>query len=291
MIRSRTDIARSYQPVPPFLTILPIPAFARARVWRATARLAEAPQARRRRPQRVLTVTQRLGFAFRINDKTVFRGGYGIFYPTSAAQCIRDALESAPFNQGRTKDNRPDLGQPLLGFPGGLNGHGISPLTGGRLLAASTVLSANVIPFNLHQPRIHQFNFTFERELGRNIGLRISYLGTRMQRLIAGQDLNEIVPSSTPFGTTIGDGVTICDPFNNGDCDLSPADIARRPFPELGDFLASYGNIGNGKSNALQIQVTRRFTAGFSFDASYTLLDQKSNVGDAADSGVGGGDR
>jgi hypothetical protein len=229
----------------------------------------------------------RLGFAFRVNDKTVFRGGYGIFYPTSAAQGIRDALESAPFNQGRTKDNHPESGQALLGFPGGLNGHGISPVTGGRLLAASTTPSANVIPFNLHQPRIHQFNFTFERELGRNIGVRISYLGTRMQRLIAGKDLNEIVPSSTPFGTTIGDGVTICDPFNNGDCDLSPADIARRPFPELGDFLASYGNIGTGKSNALQLQVTRRFTAGFSFDASYTLLDQKSNVGDAADSSLG----
>lgn len=229
----------------------------------------------------------RLGFAFRVNDKTVFRGGYGIFFPTSAAQGIRDALESAPFNQGRTKDDRPDFGLPLLGFPGGINPRGISPVTGGRLNAASTIPSANVIPFDLHQPRIHQFNFTFERELGRNIGVRVSYLGTRMQRLIAGEDLNELVPSSTPFATTVGDGVTICDPFNNGDCDLSPADLARRPFPELGDFLASYGNIGNGKSNALQIQVTRRFTAGFSFDASYTLLDQKSNVGDAADSSLG----
>jgi hypothetical protein len=227
----------------------------------------------------------RLGFAFRLNDKTVFRGGYGLFYPTSAAQGIRDALESSPFNQGRTKNNV--AAAPLMGFPGGLNGHGFSPLTGGRLTAASTVPSVNVIPFNLHQPRIHQFNFTFEREMGHNVGVRISYLGTRMQRLIAGKDLNELVPSSIPFATTTGDGVTICDPFNNGDCDLSPADLARRPFPELGDFLASYGNIGKGKSNALQIQVTRRFSAGLSFDASYTLLDQKSNVGDAADSSLG----
>ncbi len=233
----------------------------------------------------------RLGFAFRINEKTVLRGGYGLFYPTSAAQGIRDALESAPFNQGRTKTDAPQRGLPLLGFPGGINAHGISPLTGGRLLAGSTVPSTNVIPFNLHQPRIHQFNITFERELGHDIGIRVSYLGTRMQRLIAGQDLNELPPSAVGFGTHGFDedgNIVICDPTGDSgiDCDSS-IDAARRPFPELGDFLASYGNIGKGKSNALQIEVTRRFTKGLSFDASYTLLDQKSNVGDAADSSLG----
>ena len=34
----------------------------------------------------------RLGIAWRVTDKTVLRGGYGVFYPTSSAQGIRDAL-------------------------------------------------------------------------------------------------------------------------------------------------------------------------------------------------------
>lgn len=230
----------------------------------------------------------RVGFAWRMTEKTVLRGGYGLFYPTAAAQGIRDALESSPFNQGLTKDTR---GTPLQGWPGGLNGHGISPVSGGRVrtlgLTDFTSIAANAIPFNLHQPRIEQYNITLERELGFNTGLRVSYLGTRMRRLIGGIDLNEIPPNDIPFATTTGDGVTPCDPINNGDCALSDADIARLPFPELSDFLASYGNNGKGRSNALQIEVTRRFSRGLLFDASYTLLDQKSTVGDQGDSSLG----
>ena len=44
----------------------------------------------------------RLGIAWRVNDKTVLRGGYGFFFPTSAAQGMRDAMATNPFNQTRT---------------------------------------------------------------------------------------------------------------------------------------------------------------------------------------------
>jgi outer membrane receptor protein involved in Fe transport len=41
----------------------------------------------------------RLGFAYRLGDKSVLRAGWGFFYPTSAAQGIRDAIGTNPFNQ------------------------------------------------------------------------------------------------------------------------------------------------------------------------------------------------
>lgn len=223
----------------------------------------------------------RLGAAFRLNEKTVLRGGYGMFFPTAAAQGARDAFESSPFNQSREKR----VG--MQGWPGGINGHGISPLSGGVLRTAPEI-SVNAIPFDLQQPRIEEFNFTFEREVGWNTGIRVSYLGTRIHGTIGGIDLNELKPSDNPFATTIGDGVTPCDPLNNGDCDFSSADLARRPFPELGSFMASYGNLGEGHSNALQVELTRRFAKGFALNASYTLLDQKSNGLDVAESSLGG---
>jgi outer membrane receptor protein involved in Fe transport len=225
----------------------------------------------------------RLGLAYRINENTVLRGGYGIFYPTSAAQGQRDAFASSSFNQRITKNST--AAAPLAGLPGGINARGTTPFTGGTVQVQG--LSINAIPTDLQSPRIQQFNATLERELGWNTGLRVSYLGSRMSGLIAGIDLNLLEPNSTPFGTTTGDGVTPCDPsqFN---CIETAADRARRPFPAFGDFLASYGNIGSGRSHALQIEANRRFSRGLTFNVSYTLLDQKSDGLDVGASSLGG---
>jgi hypothetical protein len=229
----------------------------------------------------------RLGVAWRLGDKTVLRGGYGVFYPTSSAQGIRDALASSPFNHGLTKTSTAAL--PLGGFPGGLTAPGVTPFTGGRLNAFDAAPEANSIPIDLQQPRIEQFNATFERELPLQTAVRVSYLGTRMHGLIGGIDLNMLPPSDVPFGTHGFDddgNIIICDP-NEGNCDAS-IDAARRPFPELGTFLGRYGNFGSGRSHALQLEVNRRFANGLTFNASYTLLDQKGSGFDTGNASLGG---
>src|SRR6266542_1305341 len=229
-------------------------------------------------------IAPRLGVAWRVNDNTVVRGGYGIFFPTSAAQGIRDAFGSTPFNQGRRRRTR--LGLSLGGWPGGLTPAGQVPISGGALDAASTVPSANLIPFDLQQPRIQQYNVTFERELGWKTAVRVSYLGSRLTGLVGGIDLNLLPPSNVPFGTRDEDGnPCVPDDFN---CEISDADRARLPFPELGTFLLSYGNFGSGRSHAMQVELNRRFAGGLTFNASYTLLDQKGSGFDTANSSLGG---
>ncbi len=233
-------------------------------------------------------IAPRLGVAWRLNDDTVLRGGYGIFFPTSAAQGLRDAFGSTPFNQGRRRRTRGAVSPG--GWPGGLTPAGQTPISGGSLDAASTVPSANLIPFNLQAPRIEQYNVTFERELGFKTGVRVSYLGSRLHGLIGGIDLNLLPPNDVPFGTHGFDddgNIVICDPNGDIGCDGS-IDAARLPFPELGTFLLSYGNFGSGRSHAMQVEVNRRFSRGFTFNASYTLLDQKGSGFDTANSSLGG---
>jgi hypothetical protein len=226
----------------------------------------------------------RFGLAWMVTDKMVLRGGYGLYYPTSAAQGIRDPIATNPFNQGLTK--RAAEGNPIQGWPS--NGqHGISPISGGAVQGFGNTPAVNVVPFGLQQPRIQQWNVTLERQLPWNTAVRASYLGTYMTGLIAGVDLNEIQPSDQPFGTTIGDGVTPCDPYQ-GNCDYSPADLARQRFPGLGDYVLSYGNFGHGRSHAFQTEVNRRFASGLMFMFSYTYLDQRSTGLDTGNSSLGG---
>jgi hypothetical protein len=222
----------------------------------------------------------RIGFAYRLGDKSVIRAGWGFFYPTSAAQGIRDAIGTNPFNQGVTTRTT------LEGWPSPTQ-DGISPITGGTIKGAGNVPTANAIPLNIQTPRIQQYNVTFEREIVRDGVLRVSYLGTHMGGLIAGKDLDELAPNNTPFGTTQGDGVTICDP-TQFDCAYSPQDLARLPFPLIGEFLLTYGNFGHGNSNSFQTEFTRRYRSGLMLDMSYTYLDQKSDALDTANSSLGG---
>jgi len=149
------------------------------------------------------------------------------------------------------------------------------------------------VPFDIHQPRIHQYNATFEREIGWGNAVRFSYLGSTMHGLIAGKDLNLIAPSNAPFGTNTVDEDTnepngICDPVNNGDCGFSNEDFSRYRFPALGDFLLSYGNFGHAQMNAFQTTLEHKYSHGFLFSFSYTYLDQKSTALDTGNSSLGG---
>jgi len=229
----------------------------------------------------------RVGAAFRLTDKSVIRGGYGFYYPTSAAQGIRDPIATNPFNQAITKGTVDAVNNPLQPWPG--FAHGFSPLSGGDVTTNFGALpSINAVPVGLQEPRVQQYNITFERELARDTAIRFSYLGTYQSGLIAGVDLNEIEPNDTPFGTTIGDGVTACDPVDNGDCLPSAADQARQPFPGLGDFLSSFGNYGHARSDAFQTQFEHRYSHGLMMNLSYTYLSQRSSALDTENSSLGG---
>jgi hypothetical protein len=223
----------------------------------------------------------RLGLAYMLSSRIVLRGGYGLYYPTSAAQGIRDPIATNPFNNARTNNN------PTGGWPTPGETAGTSPNTGGTLKPFGNTPTANYVPVDLRNPRTQQWSVTYEQQIPWQSSIRFSYIGAKQTGQIVGRDINMIPPSDNPFGTTTGDGVTPCDPINNGDCAYSDADAARLKFPALGDYVLGYGNLGHSLTKSFQTQVQRQ-AKGIFFSLAYTYLDQNSSGLDLGNSSLGG---
>ena len=198
----------------------------------------------------------RAGFAYRIGSdaKTVLRGGFGIFHPTGAAQGARDIMSRNPFRYSITR-NRATLQ------------HGFTTGT----VSTSQGFGNQGLDINLESPDIYQYNLTVERELPGDVGLRVSYLGSTMKKLLVTREANSVQASAVPLG----------------DINEDPDAIARLPYPLYGTFLNMTTNAGEGQFNALQLELNRRFRRGFALNAAYTLADSDSNAPDSGNSTIG----
>lgn len=231
-------------------------------------------------------INPRFGFAYRINNTSVLRGGWGIFTPTSTAHVIRDPLATNTFNQTYTLRSVAG-GAPLNGWPTPSEAAGTSPNTGGTASGFGNTPTANNVPLDLKNPRLQQWNLTFEQQLPSQWSVRASYIGAYITGEVTGRDLDMIAPSDNLFGVTTGDGVTICDPANLGNCAYSPADKARLRFAALGDYVTAFGNNGHGLTASGQAQIQHQ-AKHLTLSIAYTYLDQKSTGVDADQDSLGG---
>ncbi|HET7697632.1 MAG TPA: TonB-dependent receptor [Vicinamibacterales bacterium] len=201
-------------------------------------------------------ISPRLGFAQRLDDsnKTVLRGGFGIFHPTGAAQGARDIMSRNPFRY-TIRFSRPRLQQ---GFSSGTR-------------TESLGFGNQGLQLDLELPDIYQYNLTLERELPGGLGARVSYIGSTMKKLLVHRDYNTVQASAVPLGNV----------------DSDPAARARLPFPIYGTFMDITENRGEGQFNALQLELQRRFSGGLAVNAAYTLAGSDSNAPDSGNSTIG----
>jgi hypothetical protein len=197
----------------------------------------------------------RVGFAYRIGgeDKTVLRGGFGIFHPTSAVQGFRDQLAA---NQFRYTVRRSG---------GGLQ-HAYSQGSGEP--ANDDFGVVGIFP-DTQLPDIYQYNLTLERALPGDIGLRASYIGSTMRKLLVTKEYNSVPASTEPFDL------------------YSPDENAKRPFPLYGYYMTMTENTGSGQFHAGQLELQRRFRNGLGINIAYTLAHSSSNAPDSGNSSIG----
>ncbi|MDP2996768.1 MAG: TonB-dependent receptor [Bryobacterales bacterium] len=203
----------------------------------------------------------RIGFAFRFDNRTVIRSGYGIYY--GGVDHIGDRFLhcSAPFfyQSGFNTDSITPVIVLRDGFPAGATSSGVSNL--------QTISQDRTN----RSPYSQQWNFTIQREIAKDLSLELGYAGTKGNRLLQRYDSN--APEPGPGNINARRPVTRLEVPGLSYVIPSLADTFRREFS------------ANSNYHALQLKVEKRMSRGLSLLASYLWSKTISDARGGADAG------
>jgi outer membrane receptor protein involved in Fe transport len=201
----------------------------------------------------------RVGFAYALtaDNKTSFRGGYGIYYGRIENSTILNALTNT-------------------GNPGGQNQVTISPTNSAAPVFPNILTTApagtTAVQFfrpGYQAPMIHEADVVIEREIARNTVVSASFLVSVGKHLPYFIDTNLNAPTTTRTYTVVGgpfDGQTYTVPYFTG----------ARPDPNFAAKTVITDTV-DSKYFGFVVQANRRLTNGLQFQTSYTLSSARDN--------------
>jgi hypothetical protein len=140
--------------------------------------------------------------------------------------------------------------------------------------------------WDLKDPKVIQWTASFERNIGFQTGLKLTYIGSHTTDLIYSPNLNQVAPNTASY-TDPGTGKTVY-----GYAALTATSALRQQnlkYPNFAEILTR-NNGPSDRYEAFIAEVNRRFSHGLSFSNSYTLADNKTNaLGVAPTSAIGTG--
>ena len=196
------------------------------------------------------------------NGRTSIRAGFGMFY-TLLDNLSFQMNSTPPFNTPFAYNNVPF--PPLVPV---VPGKPLPPFCGPALTTGCITPLANGTQVNPKTPTVIQWNYSIEQQLARNMSLRVGYVGSHGYHNIIDIDDNTVAPQlcTNPAGCVAG-GVRATGMVPQG-TQYFPR--GPRPNPYLASAYQWYME-GINSYNALQADLTRRFSTGLSFRANYTF--------------------
>jgi hypothetical protein len=219
----------------------------------------------------------RLGLAWAINQKTVLRSGYGIFFDTLGVNTTLPIQTG--FSQSTPIIATQDNGQTYIAtlqnpFPNGL----IAPQGAAGGLLTNIGQGLQFFDPNLKHAYSQRFSLGLQRELPGGFVVDAGYVGNRATRIAVTRNYNA-TPARYLSTLPTRDQATIDflsrnspNPFS-GLNSVFGANISRgnllRPFPQFGDINVEEP-IGYSWYHSLQSQVEKRFSSGYTVQLAYT---------------------
>ncbi|MGE5836083.1 MAG: carboxypeptidase regulatory-like domain-containing protein [Acidobacteriota bacterium] len=232
-------------------------------------------------------VSPRAGVVFSMNDKTVVRGGYGIFYgpwnypaPGTTGYAQYGYTGSTTLSQNTlvpiTAIDNP--------FPGGLqqpteNTLGLLTGTGGNI---------GFIDPDKGAPRIQQYSFDVQRELPGGMSLTVGYVGSRGDNLGWGGtantsiNVNQLDPKYFALGTQLTQAVP--NPFfgipeAGSFASQSTIQFGQllRPFPQFGNITMTQSTGAKSLYHAGVFTLRKRMSGWWAGSITYTLSKLEDN--------------
>jgi outer membrane receptor protein involved in Fe transport len=200
-------------------------------------------------------IAPRFGFSYAFDDKTVVRGGYGIFFGRTPAIMLGTAHSQNGIQVTGVSLNCTLVPNPCPTYP---NIFSAPPSAGG--VNPSLYLFAK----DYAQPYVQQARLGVERELFANTSLSVSYLYFRGVHISRTRDINLAPPVATTVTDPAGTNFTVL------------RHPTARPIPGFAR-ISLFESTADSRYSALAMELKRRFTRGFQFIAAYTLSDTSDN--------------
>jgi hypothetical protein len=220
----------------------------------------------------------RLGFALVLtnDNKTVARGGFAMYYPTTA---------QASYNQAAGNPN--GFGNLTTNYAAATSTGPAFQLSSGFPYAPSLPLGAAggqnaflgqtgyyIVP-TAKDPQSQQYTLTFSRELPFKTVLDVSYLGNHGVHFnLGGLNLDQLDPQYYSLGTGYLNA-SVANPYaGKVPGSLGAATITRanllRPYPYMQAVSESNPRVSNFDGNYLYVSAQRRASAGLQIQGAYT---------------------
>lgn len=258
---------------------------------------ADSPKAPNQKADRN-NIQPRFGISYALNEKTVFRAGIGIFTSPFQLTNILQTGFTATTNYTATTNNGLTVNTLANPFPTGLNPatgstQGYSTSIGSSLgSVGSTGPSASLFSNCRENSNYLRSVLGFQRELPYKIGLDVNLIYSHGYDLLVFDQLNYVPAQYLNNLTGVNDYTTITNAISTVNTFLSTtvANPFRGVVPTNGTYNANtiarrlllsanphfqdlVGTNYNGTSDyaSIQLQGTKRFTTGLSFNGSYTF--------------------